>query len=137
MGRINFRKGVIPAGTRMWKKVRVYVSGCYTHHVAIVEMITLDDGIIPNEYRRTKKGFMYGRKCRVPKAYVVSCTPMYIEPSPEHTFKSDYYDCTGNYLTYTPGAVVVPDSFNTNSKEVCRNGIHCFTTRREAEQYSL
>ena len=140
MNRVNFRKGVIPAGTVVWKKVRLYVggSGCWNDN-AIVKMIVLEDGIIPTEYRRAKAS-CFGRKCRIPKAYVVSAEPCNPQTSTDLHYKSDYKTwvngvCAG--VDYTPGTVVVPDHFDNNPKEVCRGGIHCFTTRQEAENYSL
>ncbi len=60
------------------------------------------------------------RKCRAEKAYVIEG---------EGPSKHD-----SNFI-YKVGEVVVPDSWNSDPREVCAAGIHFFITRREAEQY--
>jgi hypothetical protein len=91
-----------------YKKVR-QADGPYT-------VITLR---IPADAQRTSA--LTSRKCRACHVIVVEgrgISPTYDTP-----------------LTYTPGATVAADSFNSDRRETCTHGIHFFLTREEAEAY--
>ena len=67
----------------------------------------------------------YGsRKCRAASAYVIALS--------EGTFGIAQHD---GETWYVVGETVLPDSFNSDKREECSNGIHFFITREEAEAY--
>ena len=65
-----------------------------------------------------------GRKCRVSKAKVVALSK-----------GTEAYDKHTGKLLYKLGQWVKPDSFDSDIREECTNGIHCFITKGEAENY--
>jgi hypothetical protein len=87
----------------------------------------LKDGIIATLYvpRSAKRVNSTGRKCRVSKVKVVAMTDGHTEALDRHTGR----------LLYRVGSWVKPDSFNDDIREECTDGIHCFITRKEAEDY--
>jgi len=64
-------------------------------------------------------------KCRVSEAFVK-------ELSGNNEVAYGIHD---KKFEYRVGTIVRPDSFNDDIREVCTNGIHCFLTRKEAEEY--
>lgn len=134
----KLRDGVIPAGTTVWKKARGH---------EIIELIVLEDGIIPTINRKqvqaktrkiaadkTKAAWEAGctahfRKCRVPKVYVKSITDR--DENSTYLARSDF---NSNFV-YTVGNVVTSD-YDNNADVVCTEGIHVFLTREEAVAYS-
>ncbi len=70
-------------------------------------------------------GGLLGRKCRVSKAKVLEISG---------GLEKDYDKRTGKLL-YQVGKCVEPDSFDDDITKECTNGIHCFITRKEAEEY--
>ena len=76
--------------------------------------------------RSAKRVNSTGRKCRVEKAKVVELSDN----------KTEAYDKHSGKLLYQLGKWVKPDSFNADIREECTNGIHCFITRKEAEDYN-
>ena len=127
--------GIIPAGTTVWKKCR---------EGEIVQMIALEDGIIPEENRKqiqskismiVKKSGAYGyyrhfRKCRVPKVYVVSIT------NADGTTANSARSNENYNFQYKVGEIVESNEFDRSPAVVCTYGIHCFLTRAEAEKYN-
>jgi hypothetical protein len=81
---------------------------------------------VPRSAQRA--GGLTERKCRVSKVKVKRIQTMDGADVTEGFAKHDN-------TKYTVGAWVRPDSFNPDVREVCTNGIHCFITRREAEEY--
>jgi hypothetical protein len=133
----KLRDGVIPAGTTVWKKSR---------DSSIIELIVLEDGLIPTKLRKqiqfkTQQVSLQSdycttkynnfRKCRVPKAYVVSIT----DCDGKLTYSAASYEDA--YFIYKVGSIVVPDSFDSNPDEICTHGIHVFLSREEAVAYDL
>jgi hypothetical protein len=88
----------------------------------------LKDGVVATLYvpRSAKRVNSTCRKCRVEKAKVVGMSNGATEAFDGHTEK----------LLYKLGGWVKPDSFNDDIREKCTNGIHCFITKKEAEDYS-
>lgn len=161
---MSLRDGVIKAGTILYKKARVWTqrqvgeNGCIdvygtkfdpdktssyasTSGYAIVELIVLEDGLVPKKHRRGTRlnnswddGF---RKVRVPKVYVKDVTPAtgsrFIAPD-EFAGSSAQYNA---FLAYKVGTVVTPDMWDDNPDVVCTHGIHAFFTREEAESYHV
>ena len=128
----KLRDGVIPAGTTVWKKLA---------RGQIVEMITLEAGLIPTALRhqvqsktsqiaKTTFGNDNARKCRAPKVYVVAISD-YIGDAVTEGFSH-----VGG-MRYAVGEVVVPDGYDANPNKVCTNGIHCFLSKAEAKAYRL
>ena len=74
-------------------------------------------------------GGLLGRKCRVSKAKVLE-----IKDEKGNNLYEDVDKHTGK-LVYEVGKWVVPDSFDDDITKECTNGIHCFLTRKEAEEY--
>lgn len=160
---MSLRDGVIKAGTILYKKVRLFTekprdangfidtyqnykfnpednySYINTYKYAIVELIVLEDGLVPKKHRRGTPrnnnwddGF---RKVRVPKAYVKSITPLNgAELQPDETAGSN---AGGKFLAYKVGDIVTPDRWDSNPDVVCTHGIHAFFTREEAERYPV
>lgn len=71
-------------------------------------------------------GGLLSRKCRVSKVKVLSISNGLLKDVDMHT---------GN-LVYEVGKWVIPDSFDDDIRLDCTNGIHCFITRKEAEDYA-
>ena len=87
----------------------------------------LKDNVIATLYVPRSAGRVNstGRKCRVSKAKVVALSNNVTEAYDKHTGK----------LLYKLGQWVKPDNFNSDIREECTNGIHCFITKGEAENY--
>lgn len=157
MRKREIEQGVIKAGTVVWKKVRAYCAadlnddGTYgwahvpfnkkdMYHLdlngcALVKLITLEDGVIPTIHRTgTANDWEDGhRKCRIPKAYVAEI----IDLKPSYTSNSNVTYLGRGIFEYEVGKVVVPDSWDSDPREICTHGIHVFLTRKEAEAYSV
>ena len=73
---------------------------------------------------------LVGRKCRVSEAKVLSITSL----DGLTKYKKAIDGHTGA-LKYIVGKTVKPDKFDNDVRVECINGIHCFITRREAEEY--
>lgn len=160
---MSLKNGIIKTGTVVFKKVRLYRTldttpdgviieswlanginkidlNSYSHYkcigYGIVELVTLEDGLIPLKHRRgTKDNNNWDdgvRKCRIPKAYVKSITPFNI-----YSNESWITARSQKWMEYTVGSVVVPDSYNNDKEAICTHGIHVFLTRAEAEAYSI
>lgn len=87
----------------------------------------LKQGIIAELYvpRSSKRiGGLLGRKCRVSKVKVKSLS-----------IGTEAYDRHSGELLYKVGCWVTPDLFDDDIRKECTNGIHCFITRKEAEEY--
>ena len=87
----------------------------------------LRDNVIATLYvpRSAQRVNSTGRKCRVEKVKVVSLSNGATEAFDSHTGK----------LLYKVGQWVKPDSFDNDFRKECTNGIHCFITKGEAENY--
>ena len=87
----------------------------------------LREGVIATLYVPRSAGRVNstGRKCRVEKAKVIALTKGATEAYDNHSGK----------LLYKLECWVKPDSFNSDIREECTNGIHCFITKKEAEDY--
>lgn len=143
----DIEKGVIKAGTIVWKKVYKWSSDKSCGREFILEMIVLEDGIIPTDNRYPGKINSAARKCRVPLVYVKAAyqgrefitgsNPYGWQPTkPENDamFADTPLQAYGDYV-YTVGTVAKPDRYDNNPNVECTNGIHCFLTRKEAEAY--
>ena len=138
---MSLRDGKIKVGTVVYKAASIKVKGpsgcCTIVGKAIIELVTLEEGLIPTKHRRGsyldwEDGY---RKCRVPKAYVRKITKRYI---PRHIIIPDGWTVhvlARNNLEYIEGEIVVPDSFDTDPKNICTNGIHVFLDRDSAERW--
>lgn len=158
MRKREIEKGVIKAGTVVWKKVRCYCAvtlnedgtyGCNHepfdrksfYHIefnglAIVKLITLEDGVIPTRHRTgTADNWEDGhRKCRIPKAYVAEIIDM---PEEKYSDKPNVLYAGRDLFEYKVGEVVTPDAWDNNPNYICTHGIHVFLTRKEAEAYNV
>ena len=76
--------------------------------------------LIPTDAKRV--GGMIGRKCRAEFVRVLEGTGV-----SKHDPK----------VSYVPGQVVKPDSYDPNPMEECSHGIHFFITRQEAEDFNV
>lgn len=70
------------------------------------------------------------RKCRVSKAKVVAVYTMYGK-----SIKQNAYSTHTRSFAYKLGKTVEVKNFDKNRWNECSSGIHCFITKREAEQY--
>lgn len=70
------------------------------------------------------------RKCRVSKAKVVAVYKM-----DEKSVKQNAYSTHTRSFVYKLGKTVEVKNFDKNRWNECSTGIHCFITKREAEQY--
>ena len=88
----------------------------------------LQNGVIATLYvpRSAKRVNSTGRKCRVEKVKVIELTNGVTEAFDKHSGK----------LLYKVGSWVKPDSFDNDIRNECTNGIHCFITKKEAEDYN-
>lgn len=143
----DIEKGVIKAGTTVWKKVYKWSGDLSSGRAFILKMIVLEDGIIPTHNRFADEVSDTARKCRVPLVYVKVAYPLdefiagsvpggWHPPKPENDamFADKPLQAYGDYV-YIVGTVAKPDSYNDNPMIECTNGIHCFLTRKEAEAY--
>ena len=73
---------------------------------------------------------LVGRKCRVSEAKVLSITSL----DGLTKYKEGHDRQTGK-LKYRIGKIIKPDKFDNDIRVECTNGIHCFLTRKEAEEY--
>ena len=104
---------ILPMGTLiMWKKL-------------CGDMIAKLE--VPADARRSNAT---GRKCRVEYAKVLEI----LHGDKQVTDGISQYN---SEFVYSVGETVYPDSWDDNRWDECSNGIHCFITRIEAEQYSL
>lgn len=143
----DVEKGVIKAGTTVWKKVYKWSNIYSNGREFILEMIVLEDGIIPTNNRFAGKVTGTARKCRVPLVYVKAAYPrsefiagsipygwQSAKPENDAIFADNPLQAYGDYV-YTVGTIAKPDSYDDNPMIECTNGIHCFLTRKEAEAY--
>lgn len=143
----DIEKGIIKAGTVVYKKVYQWSADNSNGRGFVLEMIALGDGIIPIDNRLPGKMTVAIRKCRVPLVYVVKAYPwkefitgsnLYgwhsIKPENDALFTDRPFLAYGDYQ-YRVGTVATPDSYDNNPNAECTNGIHCFLTREEAEAY--
>jgi len=86
------------------------------------------DLLIPATAKRTSS--LIGRKCRVSRALVVAA----YKDGKKIRAKKFCGKYTGEFV-YEVGKVVKPDSYDDDVRVECTHGIHCFITRREAEEY--
>ena len=88
----------------------------------------LQNDVIATLYipRSAKRVNSTGRKCRVEKAKVVALS----------NGKTREFGLHDPNFCYKVGSWVKPDFFNDDIRETCTNGIHCFITRKEAEEYN-
>lgn len=70
------------------------------------------------------------RKCRVSKAKVVAVYTM-----DGKSIKQNAYSIQTRSFVYKIGKIVEVKNFDKNRWNECSTGIHCFITKREAEQY--
>ena len=70
------------------------------------------------------------RKCRVSKAKVVAVYTM-----DGKSIKQNAYSIQTRSFVYKIGKIVEVKNFDKNRWNECSSGIHCFITKREAEQY--
>lgn len=70
------------------------------------------------------------RKCRVSKAKVVAVYTM-----DGKSIKQNAYSTQTRSFVYKIGKIVEVKNFDKNRWNECSTGIHCFITKREAEQY--
>ena len=70
------------------------------------------------------------RKCRVSKAKVVAVYTM-----DGKSIKQNAYSIHTRSFVYKIGKIVEVKNFDKNRWNECSTGIHCFITKREAEQY--
>lgn len=70
------------------------------------------------------------RKCRVSKAKVVAVYTM-----DGKSIKQNAYSINTRSFVYKIGKIVEVKNFDKNRWNKCSTGIHCFITKREAEQY--
>ena len=139
---MSLRNGKIKVGTVVYKGVNICVKSSYHPSgfnvvgKAIIELVVLEEGLVPTRHRRGtihdwEEGF---RKCRVPKAYVSKITRFMrdksIDISTTHAVSSG-----PNYLEYREGEIVVPDSFDTDPKRICTHGIHVFLDCDSAKRW--
>ena len=82
---------------------------------------------IPADAKRL--GGLVGRKCRVEKAIFVA-----VETQTELT---EFFSGHDPEFVYKLGGMIVPKTFNDDPREECAAGIHCFITKKEAEDYDL
>ena len=82
---------------------------------------------VPRSAKRTSS--LVGRKCRVSKAKVVSIVDSKAKPITKGQSQHN------NAFTYTVGAWIKPDKYDDDIRIECTHGIHCFITRKEAEEY--
>ena len=87
----------------------------------------LKNNIIATLYipRSAKRVNSTSRKCRVSKAKVIALS----------NGNTESHDKYSGKLLYKLNKWVKPDSFNDDIREECTNGIHCFITKKEAEEY--
>ena len=72
---------------------------------------------------------MVSRKCRASKVKVLSITDKNGIPIDSVIGLHD------KSFKYTVGAIIQPDSYDSDVRTECTNGIHFFITRKEAEDY--
>jgi hypothetical protein len=101
----------------------------YNGHSRYLFILTLE---IPGDAKRMN--CPGNRKCRASKAKVLSAEMIGIA---EEKFECKHFYSFHNInFTYKLGEVVEPDSFSSDMREVCSNGIHFFMTEQEAKDYS-
>ena len=72
-----------------------------------------------------------GRKIRVSEAKVVAAYR-----NGEKISEPSFWGLHTSCFLYTVGEIVKPDKFSDDIRVECTHGIHCFLTRREAEDWS-
>ena len=82
---------------------------------------------IPADAKRL--GGLVGRKCRVEKAIFVA-----VETQTELT---EFFSGHDPEFVYKLGGMIVPKTFNDDPRQECAPGLHCFITKKEAEDYDL
>ena len=107
------------------QKAKLYAVRTITPEGNIIGWKKLRDGVIcrvliPTDAKRV--GGMMGRKCRAEFVRVLEGTGV-----SEHDPK----------VSYVPGQIVKPDSYDPNPMEECSHGIHFFITRQEAEDFNV
>jgi hypothetical protein len=124
--------GILPVGNTVWKIAKKKRErDCWAKDRVLVELLVLEPGVVPVA-ARTRSGL---RKCRVPKAKIVSMT--YLTGPRKGTNARNAKSTHGqaNFVYGRPGNTVVPDAWDPNPSETCTHGIHVYRTKSEAMRH--
>ena len=102
-----------------WKKVKGAGDAEYVLRLAV-----------PDDAGRV--GGLTGRKCRVSRAKVIAA---YAVGTDGETTGAEFFSLYSPAFKYTVGETVTPDTFDSDPRTVCAQGIHCYITREDAEAH--
>lgn len=134
---VGNKTGILPTGTVVWKKVNLRRNGMATGKRVVLEMVVLEDGLVPNESKATfRPACANDRKCRVPLVYVRAAHVIQTArwDAASDIQPGDTFHAIHDESEYKVGAIYKPDFWDT-TKNQCAAGVHCFRTRAEAEAY--
>ena len=125
MKNMKFKGGdTIPVGTIVYKKV--HATDALGRHINVVlTMIATKPGICTLN--------PWGQKCRVAEALVIKAETTSGRPVTSTTFDSPLYRGK-KYKLYSK---YTPDKFDSNTYDMCSNGVNCFLTKTQARNFNL